>query len=84
MKMSGDDHTPQGSKRKSDGMIIRNDAHSAKRSKSDEDDPAYAVPIQMAACLESPMLPLVEEKFEKYFGYLARCEGKFCTTTLFF
>ena len=20
----------------------------------------------------------VEEKFEKYFGYLARCEGKFC------
>ena len=22
--------------------------------------------------------PLVEEKFEKYFGYLARCEGKFC------
>ena len=28
--------------------------------------------------------PNVEEKFEKYFGYLARCEGKFCTTTLFF
>ena len=25
---------------------------------------------------------LVEEKFEKYFGYLVRCEGKFCTTTL--
>ena len=25
----------------------------------------------------------VEEKFEKYVGYLARCEGKFCTTTLF-
>ena len=24
----------------------------------------------------------VEEKFEKYFGYLARCEAKFCTTTL--
>ena len=24
----------------------------------------------------------VGEKFEKYFGYLARCEGKFCTTTL--
>ena len=24
----------------------------------------------------------VEEKFEKYFGYLARCEGKLCTTTL--
>ena len=24
----------------------------------------------------------VEEKFEKYFRYLARCEGKFCTTTL--
>ena len=24
----------------------------------------------------------VEEKFEKYFGYLARCETKFCTTTL--
>ena len=24
----------------------------------------------------------VEEKFEKYFGYLARCEGIFCTTTL--
>ena len=24
----------------------------------------------------------VEEKFEKYFGYLVRCEGKFCTTTL--
>ena len=23
----------------------------------------------------------VEEKFEKYFGYLARCEGKFCATT---
>ena len=28
--------------------------------------------------------PDVEEKFEKYFGYLARCEGKFCTTTLNF
>ena len=27
-------------------------------------------------------LASVEEKFEKYFGYLARCEGKFCTTTL--
>ena len=27
---------------------------------------------------------MVEEKFEKYFGYLARCEGKFCTTTLYF
>ena len=26
----------------------------------------------------------VEEKFEKYFGYLARFEGKFCTTTLKF
>ena len=27
----------------------------------------------------------VEEKFEKYIGYFkARCEGKFCTTTLFF
>ena len=26
----------------------------------------------------------VEEKFEKYFGYLARCEGIFCTTTIFF
>ena len=24
----------------------------------------------------------VEEKFGKYFGYLARCEGSFCTTTL--
>ena len=24
----------------------------------------------------------VEDKFEKYFGYLARCEGKFCATTL--
>ena len=24
----------------------------------------------------------VVEKFEKYFGYLARCEGKFRTTTL--
>ena len=24
----------------------------------------------------------VEEKFEKYFGYLARCEAKFCTTTV--
>ena len=24
----------------------------------------------------------VEEKFEKYFAYLARCEAKFCTTTL--
>ena len=24
----------------------------------------------------------VEEKFRKYFGYLARCEGNFCTTTL--
>ena len=24
----------------------------------------------------------VEEKFEKYFGYSTRCEGKFCTTTL--
>ena len=24
----------------------------------------------------------VEEKFEKYFGCLTRCEGKFCTTTL--
>ena len=24
----------------------------------------------------------VEEKFEKYFGYLARCEEFFCTTTL--
>ena len=22
--------------------------------------------------------PHVEEKFEKYFGYLARCEGNFC------
>ena len=28
------------------------------------------------------VLPAVEEKFEKYFGYLARCEEKFCTTTL--
>ena len=27
-------------------------------------------------------LGLVEEKFEKSFGYLARCEGKVCTTTL--
>ena len=26
----------------------------------------------------------VEEKFEKYFGYLARCEGEICTTTLKF
>ena len=26
----------------------------------------------------------VEEKFEKYFGYLARCEEKNCTTTLIF
>ena len=26
----------------------------------------------------------VEEKLEKYFGYLARCEAKFRTTTLFF
>ena len=26
----------------------------------------------------------VEEKFEKYFGYLARCEEKFRTTTLIF
>ena len=24
----------------------------------------------------------VEETFGNYFGYLARCEGKFCTTTL--
>ena len=24
----------------------------------------------------------VEEKFEKYFGYFARCEAKCCTTTL--
>ena len=24
----------------------------------------------------------VEEKFAKYFGYLARCEGNFCTATL--
>ena len=24
---------------------------------------------------------LVEEKFGKYFGYSARCEGSFCTTT---
>ena len=26
----------------------------------------------------------VEEKFEKYFGYLARCEGKFGTITVIF
>ena len=26
----------------------------------------------------------VEEKFEKYFGYLARCEDFFCIWTLFF
>ena len=26
----------------------------------------------------------VEEKFRKYFWYLARCEGKICTTTLKF
>ena len=24
----------------------------------------------------------VEEKFEKYFGYLARCEGNFCIQTI--
>lgn len=55
-----DDHTPQGSKRKSDHAIFRADAHSAKRSKSDDTDgPAMAIPIQMAALLESPMLPVV-------------------------
>ena len=31
---------------------------------------------------EIQMAPNVEEKYEKYFGYLARCEGSFCTTTL--
>ena len=33
---------------------------------------------------ENVNLAQVQEGLEKYFGYLARCEEKFCTTTLFF
>lgn len=29
-------------------------------------------------CVAPIVMEGVEEKFEKYFGYLARCEGKFC------
>ena len=35
-----------------------------------------------ASCFIRSLKIEVEEKIEKYFGYLARCEATFCTTTL--
>ena len=35
-------------------------------------------PVAPAEGAEGEQAPLVDEKFEKYFGYLARCEGEFC------
>ena len=46
------------------------------------------IEYQIASFVAPPLVAMgvtpnmVEEKFGKYFGYLARCEGKFCTTTL--
>ena len=39
-------------------------------------------PYGLEEALMNRVVMQVEEKFEKYFGYLARCEGSFCTTTL--
>ena len=38
--------------------------------------------VRLIGCAAMGLHFMVEEKFEKYFGYLARCEGKFCTTAL--
>ena len=38
---------------------------------------SFLAPRQAPSVDKVPTINRVEEKFEKYFGYLARCEGKF-------
>ena len=44
----------------------------------DEETQKMSLTLEKSIDLESPCKSVVEEKFAKYFGYLARCEAKFC------
>ena len=81
----GHPHTQKASFRK---------ARTRKYSRGDNYDPVFGADSDnittfdrmsaRTATWETEHNSHVEEKFEKYFGYLARCEGIFCTTTLLF